>query len=95
MSVNANVLLEVRTLSRQAQLIIWLQGFTRRNLTTQPPGDGEKLVSNLGVGATNLDRFIRPWVNQQFRVPDGKLRLAPGTLDATTTFKQLCSFADA
>lgn len=95
MLANAAVLNEVRTLSRRAKLIVWLQGFTRRNLKVEPPSDSEKLVSNLGVGATNLDKFIRPWVNQQFRVPDGKLRLAPGTIDATITFKQLCDFAGA
>lgn len=95
MTNSASAISEVRALSRRALLIVWLQGFTQRNLTSEPPGDAEKLVSNLGVGATSLDRFVRPWVNQQFRVPDNKTRLAPGTLDATVTFKQLRDYANA
>lgn len=91
----ADAVAEMLSLSRRAQLIIWLQRFTRRNLAVEQPRDSEKLISDLGVGASGLDRFIRPWVNDTYRVPDGKARLAPGTLDSTTTFKQLCGFAGA
>lgn len=89
-----NAVTEVTNISRRAQLIIWLQGFTRRNLTQQPPADGESLVTNIGVGPSNLDRFIRPWVNDRFRAPDGKERLASGALKSAT-FKQLCDHAGA
>lgn len=90
----ASAVTEVTNISRRAQLIIWLQGFTKRNLAQDPPQDSDGLVVNIGVGASNLDRFIRPWVNERFRVPDGKDRLVSGALKAAT-FKQLCEHAGA
>lgn len=88
MSIKAAVE-EVYGLSRKAEIIVSLQTFTSRNLTTAPPEDGDKLA-DLGVGNQNLDRFIRPWINKRFRVPDGKDRLPPGAITGKTTFKELC-----
>ncbi|MEA3030375.1 MAG: hypothetical protein QOJ53_513 [Sphingomonadales bacterium] len=82
-------------LSRKAEVIITLQAFTARSLTANPPADGESLGENIGVGDRNLDRFVRPWINKRFRVPDGKPRIPPGAITGKTTFKQLCDLAGA
>lgn len=86
---------EASELSRKAELLITLGTFTQRDLRAQPPQDAETLVENLGVGANNLDRFVRPWMNKRFIRPDGKPALPPGALDAKTTFKQACDFVGA
>src|SRR4051794_7253182 len=78
-----------------AEIIITLQTFTSRNLTQFPPRPDEALGQDIGVGDTNLDRFVRPWINKRFREGDGKPRLPPGAITGKTTFKQLCEMAGA
>ena len=82
-------------LSRVAEIIITLQTFTARNLTQFPPKADDALGQDLGVGDTNLDRFVRPWINKRFREGDGKPRLPPGAISGKTTFKQLCEMGGA
>ena len=82
-------------LSRVAEIIITLQTFTLRDLTQFPPKADETLGQDLGVGDTNLDRFVRPWINKRFRERDAKPRLPPGSVTGKATFKQLCTMAGA
>lgn len=58
---------------------------TRPSLVDQPPGDGETMA-HLGLGATNLDRYIRPWINQTFRDALGLRRLTQGEVKPGLTF---------
>jgi len=95
MTVMADAVASISSLSRLAEIIISLQNYTSRNLTALPPGDDEKLGSNIGVSDSSLDRFIRPWIYKRFRRPDGKTRLPPGTITGETTFKALKDFAGA
>lgn len=78
----------------RARLIAALDLFTRRDLTTREPGDSET-VAQLGVGATNLDRYIRPWINQTFRDPLGLPRLMQSDVKVTLTFASLLSLCKA
>jgi hypothetical protein len=80
-------------MSPVAEIIVSLQTFTSRDLTANPPGADEKLGPDLGIGDSNLDKFIRPWINKRFRVPAGDPRLPPGAIKGDTTFKQLCKMA--
>lgn len=75
------------------EIVQSLQQYTDRDLSNHPPQDTEKVGDDLGVSKTNLDRFIRPWINKRFRVPAGKSRLPPGTIKSDTTFKALCDYA--
>jgi hypothetical protein len=93
-AVNAAVA-SLQTLGRIAQLIEALQTFTGRDLRANPPQPSEKLGPDIGVGATNLDRFIRPWVNRAFREPDGRPPLSPGALKPSNSFAELCTAAGA
>ena len=76
-------------IGRTEVLISWLQGFTQRDLSSQPPKDREKLTANIGIGESNLDRFIRVWVNRYFRSVDQKPYISRGKLPGTTTFLEL------
>ena len=69
----------------RARLIAALDLFTRRSLVQFPPKDSETMA-HLGVGATNLDRYIRPWINQSFRDALGLRRLVQGEVKTTAAF---------
>ncbi|MFO0530380.1 hypothetical protein [Brevundimonas sp.] len=69
----------------RARLIAALDLFTRDDLVANPPADGHSM-QKIGVGATNLDRYIRPWINQTFRDPKGLARLVSGDLKVSDTF---------
>lgn len=94
MTTTEQAIAELASISRKAQLIHWLQAFTTRDLSVDAPRDTEKLSANLGVSKTNLDKFVRPWVNARYRVPDRKPRLARGALD-DATFGELIGLASA
>ena len=70
---------------KSARLIAALDLFTRRNLVAEPPADADTM-EGLGVGSTNLDRYIRPWINQTFRDPQNRPRLLSGQLKTSATF---------
>lgn len=69
----------------RARLIAALDLFTRRSLVDIPPSDAETMA-HLGVGATNLDRYIRPWINQSFRDALGLRRLVQGEVKTGAAF---------
>lgn len=83
----------VAALTPLEEIIATLQAFTSRDLAADPPKPAEKLGVDLGIGNSNLDRFIRPWINKRFRVPKKMGRLPPGAINGDTTFKQLCEAA--
>lgn len=74
--------------SIDARLIAVLDFYSGRDLVTHPPEDSETL-QRIGVAATNADRFIRPWVNDAFRKPNGWSKLARGGLPISTTYAKL------
>lgn len=76
-------------IEREKVLISWLQGFTQRDLTKKPPKDVEQLTENIGVGPSNLDRFIRVWVNKHFRAPGQQTPIGRGKLPGSTKYSQL------
>jgi hypothetical protein len=69
----------------RARLIAALDLFTRRSLLHAPPADAETMA-HLGVGASNLDRYIRPWINQTFRDGHGLRRLVQGEVKTSAAF---------
>lgn len=74
----------------RARLVAALDLFTRRDLTKSEPKDTET-IAQIGVGATNLDRYIRPWINQTYRDALGLPRLMQGEVKTTMTFAALLS----
>lgn len=81
--------------ARKAEIVASLDEYTGRDLVALPPGDPEALGANIGVGDTNLDRVIRPWINRRYLVPDGKPRLPPKSITGKTTFAALLKLAGA
>lgn len=78
----------------RARLIGALDIFTRRDLIADPPADQEA-IAQLGVGATNLDRSIRPWINQTFRDALGLPRLLSGEVKTVMKFSALLALCKA
>lgn len=71
-----------------ARLIAVLDFNTERNLLIDKPHETETL-KNIGVSATNADRFIRPWMNDAFRKPNKWSKLGRGELPVATTYSKL------
>ena len=69
----------------RAVLVTGLDPFTKRDLIVKPPKDNETM-QGLGIGATNLDRFVRPWINRRFRKALGKPYLLSGDIKADAKF---------
>lgn len=69
------------------ELVARLQSFTARNLRQSPPQPSESMAT-LGVSKTNLDAFIRPFVNKRFGA--GKTLYARNKLTPDVTFEALC-----
>ena len=71
-----------------ARLIAVLDFNTERDLLNDKPHETETL-KNIGVSATNADRFIRPWINDTFRKPNMWSKLERGGLTVGTTYSKL------
>jgi hypothetical protein len=86
-SAGAHVMKAFFELTPLEELVTRLQAFTRRPLKTRPPTDTDTMAT-IGVSKTNLDAFIRPFVNERFGTR-GKPLYARGKLTSDVTFKAL------
>lgn len=81
-------------LTPREELVARMQAFTRRNFRDAPPTDKETMA-DLGISKTNLDTFLRPYVNLRFPLP--REQGAPYVplydrekLGSSETYKALC-----
>lgn len=74
----------------RALLIMGLDSFNKaaRDLVTDPPRDSETMAA-LGLGDLVLDHFVRDWINEKFRLPNGLPFLIRGQIKTSTKFSEL------
>ncbi len=75
-------------LTEEQRLIAGLDPFTVRDLARNPPGAAENM-QRIGISATNLDTFVRGFINRTFRRPRNKPVLVPGAIKMTATWADL------
>lgn len=76
-------------LTPRQELVLRLDAFTDRDLrVANPPRDAETMAQ-LGISKTNLDVFVRIYVNKRFG--GGKTLYARGELKPTVTYSALCA----
>jgi len=74
----------------RALLIVGLDAYNRdaRDLVADPPQDGETMGA-LGLGDLVLDHFVRDWINEKFRLPNGRPFLIRGQLKTSHKFSDV------
>lgn len=84
----AAIVAALDALTDEQRLIAGLDPFTPRDLANNPPAPSENM-QRIGIGATNLNTFVRGFINRSFRVPTNKPPLPPGSIKVSNTWADL------